>query len=260
MTPRRHFFTTAGPGLLLLAVFCPTAEGAKLRRVSVLAPSTAAREAVTLKPFFDEMARLGWIEGQNIAYERSFANDQEAELARLAVELVARQPELIFAPPQVAAVAARRATATIPIVFATGTDPVGAGLVASLAHPGGNASGMVSVIETLAPKQLQLARELLPTATRFGFVGSQMDPRFAIDSDALTRHLPRGAARRCGRVRPTIWPGSTWPSANWSTSVSKPCSRRPRSPSTASTGLSNSRGRPTWPSLRTAVPWSTAVR
>src|SRR5438309_7238533 len=104
-----------------------------LRRVGVLAPSTRAKEEITLKPFFDEMRRLGWIEGQTIAYDRAYADDQQQDMPRLAAELVARQPELIYAPPQTAALAARQATRTIPIVFAAVSDPVGVGLVSSLA-------------------------------------------------------------------------------------------------------------------------------
>jgi putative ABC transport system substrate-binding protein len=99
------------------------------RRVGVLAPSTAAREAVTLKPFFDEMRQRGWIEGQNVIFDRVYADDRMEDLPQRAAELVARRPDLIYAPPQPAAVAARRATTTIPIVFATATDPVNAGLV-----------------------------------------------------------------------------------------------------------------------------------
>ena len=101
------------------------APAASIRRVGVLAPSTRAKEEVTLKPFFEEMRRLGWIEGQTIAYDRTYADDRHQDLPRLAAELVARKPELIYAPPQMAAMAARQATQTIPIVFATGTDPVG---------------------------------------------------------------------------------------------------------------------------------------
>lgn len=110
---------------------------ASLRRVGVLAPSTRAKEDVILKPFYDEMQRLGWIEGQTVAYDGVYADDHQQDLPRLAAELVARKPELIFAPPPVAALAAKQATRTIPIVFATGIDPVGAGLVASLSRPGG---------------------------------------------------------------------------------------------------------------------------
>jgi putative ABC transport system substrate-binding protein len=161
------------------------------RRVGVLAPSTAAREAVTLKPFFDEMARLGWVEGKQVVYDRAFADDRMDDLPQRATELVARRPELIYAPPQTAAVAARRATSTIPIVFATATDPVGAGLVAGLARPGGNATG-IGQFTSMAPKSLQLLHEMLPRVRRAGLVGTSGDPRFAQDRQALQQLLGGG--------------------------------------------------------------------
>ena len=161
------------------------APAANMRRVGVLAPSTRAKEEIILKPFFDEMRRLGWIEGQTIAYDGAYADDRHQDLPRLAGELVARKPELIYAPPQVAAVAARRATATIPIVFATGNDPVGAGLVSSLARPGGNATGVVNVVDSLAPKRVELLRQILPGAKRIGLLGDPTDPRLKFDRDAL---------------------------------------------------------------------------
>jgi putative ABC transport system substrate-binding protein len=160
-------------------------SGTRLRRIGVLAPSTAAREALTLKPFFDEMQRLGWVEGQTVLFDRAYADDQYQELPRLARELVARQPELIFAPPLPAAVAAKGATATIPIVFATGTDPVGVGLVRSLSRPGGNATGRVSVMESLAPKSLELLLQLMPAVRRVGLLGDPGDARLGQDRDAL---------------------------------------------------------------------------
>ncbi len=158
---------------------------AGLRRIGVLAPSTAAREAVTLKPFFDQMQALGWVEGKTVVYDRGFANDQQTEIHRLAVEMVARGPDLIFAPPQPAAVAAKLATAKIPIVFATGTDPVGVGLIQSLARPGGNATGVISVIDSLAPKMVELLREVLPRFQRLGLISDTTDPRLKLDRAAL---------------------------------------------------------------------------
>ena len=149
---------------------------AGLRRVGVLAPSTRAQEEVTLKPFFDEMRKLGWIEGQTIAYDRAYADDRHQDLPRLAAELVARKPELIYAPPSVAALAAKQATRTIPIVFAAVTDPVGRGLVSSLARPGGNATGFVSVAESLVPKLIELLHEILPGAKRVGLLSDPAEP------------------------------------------------------------------------------------
>ncbi len=147
-----------------------------LRRVGVLAPSTRAKEEIILKPFFDEMRALGWIEGQNIAYDRVFAEDQQQHLPRLAAELVARKPELIYAPPMVSALVAKQATGSIPIVFATGgSDPVSLGLVASYARPGGNVTGVVNNIESLVPKRLELVRELLPNAKRVGILRDPLE-------------------------------------------------------------------------------------
>ena len=83
--------------------------------------------------------------------------------------------ELIYAPPQTAALAARQATATIPIVFCDRNDPVGAGLVASLAHPGGNVTGIVNVVESLVPKRLELLHEMFPNAKRIAFLGDPND-------------------------------------------------------------------------------------
>ncbi len=131
------------------------------------------------------MLALGWIEGQNMVYDRVYADDQQRDLPRLAAELVARKPELIYAPPQSAAVAARQATRTIAIVFATGFNPVGAGLVESLARPGGNATGVLSVIESLAPKRIELLREILPGTKRIGLLGDPNDPRLAGERSAL---------------------------------------------------------------------------
>jgi putative ABC transport system substrate-binding protein len=117
---------TIGAGMSVRGAHIFAQSGlAAARRVGVLAPSTRAKEEVTLNAFFDEMRRLGWIEGQTITYDRAYAEDRKQELLRLATELVARNPDLIFAPPQPAAVAAKQATRSIPIVFGTGTDPVG---------------------------------------------------------------------------------------------------------------------------------------
>ncbi len=160
------------------------AAGRNLRRVGVLVPSTRLKEERMITPFYDEMQKLGWIEGLNIAYDRVYAEDRQQDLPRLALALVARQPELIYAPPQIATMAAWQATRRIPIVFATGTDPVGAGLASSLAHPGGNVTGIVNSVDSLAAKRLELLREILPHARRIGMVGNPNDPRMNTERSA----------------------------------------------------------------------------
>ena len=185
---RRHFLLALGTSLLAQTELlrAQTASTA-LRRVGVLGYSTRASEEISLKPFFDGMRALGWIEGQNIVYDRAYAEDQPRELSRLAVELVARKPELIYAPAQVAAVAAKRATGAIPIVFASGLDPVGAGLVVSLGHPGGNVTGVIGAFESLAPKRIELLREILPAAKRIGFLGDPSTTVVKTEGTALVQ-------------------------------------------------------------------------
>src|ERR1700741_2395333 len=102
----------SGPAALLRA----QTSNKSMRRVGVLAPSTQTKDDITLKPFFAQMHQLGWIEGQNIAYDRGYADDHLERLRQLAAELVARKPDLIYAPPQPSAVAAKQATLTIPVV------------------------------------------------------------------------------------------------------------------------------------------------
>ena len=166
-------------------------SGTLLRRVGVLAPSTREKEEITLKPFFDEMHRLGWVEGQSIAYDRVYADDQHERLPRLAAELVARKPALIYAPVTPATVAARQATQTIPIVFGTVWDPVGIGLVASLGRPGGNVTGISSYSDSLTPKRVELLREFMPGVKRLGFLSDPTDPTTTFDRQALA---PLGAS------------------------------------------------------------------
>jgi len=181
---RRRACTVAALALAFPLAVAQTSPP-RLRRVGVLAPSTRAREEVTLKPFFDRMRELGWVEGSTVVYDRAYASDQHQNLERLAAELVARHPEVIYAPPLPAALAAKRATSTIPIVFATGTNPVEVGLVQSLSRPGANVTGIISVVDSLAPKGLELLHEVLPGARRLGLIGDPSDPRFVLDRAAL---------------------------------------------------------------------------
>ena len=186
MNRRRLLASMLGSGLVARATQ-PWAQpsATSMRRVGVLAPSTREKEEVTLKFFFVQMRELGWIEGQNIAYDRLYADDQMALLPRLAVELVARKPEVIFAPPTPAAVAAQQATQTIPIVFQAVADPVGSGLVTSLARPGGNVTGISGVFGTLVLKRVELLREILPNAKRLGFLGDSNDRLSKLDQQVL---------------------------------------------------------------------------
>jgi putative ABC transport system substrate-binding protein len=125
--------------------------------------------------FLQGLKETGYVEGQNVAVEYRYAKNQFDGLPALAAEFVRRHVAVIVASGTSAAVAAKAATTTIPIVFATGVDPVAIGLVASLNRPGANLTGIANLTAELAPKQLQVLRELTPNVVRFGLLA---DPAF----------------------------------------------------------------------------------
>src|SRR6516165_10829348 len=116
------------------------------------------------------LAEAGYVEERNLTIESRYAEGQYDRLPALAAELVQRHAAVIIAGTTPAALAAEAATATIPILFNTPDDPVGVGLVASLARPGGNATGVHQLNTALGAKQLQLLRELVPSAARVGLL------------------------------------------------------------------------------------------
>src|SRR5499427_1053433 len=115
---------------------------------------------------FDALAELGWIEGKNVVFERRYAENRLERLPELAAELVRLNVDVIVAIGTPGPLAAKRATSTIPIVMAAAGDPLGSGLVASLARPGGNVTGMSLMAPDLGGKRLELLKELLPGLAR----------------------------------------------------------------------------------------------
>ena len=155
-------------GALPLVVSQAFAQAAAPRRIGILAPGTVAEPSRYPEPLLQGLHELGWVEGRNIRIERRIAADRVERLPAMADELLALDVELIVTVGTPAALAARKATATVPIVMATIGDPVAAGLVQSLARPGGNATGNTFIEPDLAAKRLQVLKELLPSATRIG--------------------------------------------------------------------------------------------
>ena len=126
-------------------------------------------------PFLQGLKETGYVDGQNVAVEYRYAENQLDRLPALAADLVRRRVAVIVTSGTSAALAAKAATTTIPIVFTAGADPVAVGLVASLNRPGANLTGSAILTAELAPKQLQLLRELVPKAVVFGVLA---DPAF----------------------------------------------------------------------------------
>jgi putative ABC transport system substrate-binding protein len=170
---RREFIAGLGS-----TVAWPVAAGAQRPAIPVVgflsAQSAADDSKIVTAAFLQGLKEAGYVEGQNVAVEYRYAENQYDRLPALAADLVRRRVAVIVAGTA-AAVAAKAATTTIPIVFYTGTDPVALGLVASLNRPGANVTGIANLAAELEPKQLQLLRDLIPNAALFGVLA---DPAF----------------------------------------------------------------------------------
>jgi ABC-type uncharacterized transport system substrate-binding protein len=144
-------------------------QAGKILRIGFLDNGTATSIALLLDAFLQELSKLGWIEGKNIAIEYRFAEHKNERLPELAVDLVRLKVDLIMATDTPSALAAKSASTTIPIVMTNVGDPVAAGLVASLARPGGNVTGFSSLSE-LNTKRLELLKDAVPKLARVGLL------------------------------------------------------------------------------------------
>src|SRR5262249_47339778 len=148
---RREFITLLG-GAAAAWPLAARAQQQLMPVVAVLCAGTAQGLERYLASFREGMRRLGYGEGSNVRFEFRFAEGYLDRLPDLAIELVRLNPRVIVSTPLPSHLAARKATGTIPIVMATGADPVGFGLIASLSHPGGNVTGLANFAEMLASK------------------------------------------------------------------------------------------------------------
>ena len=150
--------------------------------------------AERMRAFLQGLNEVGYVDGQNVVIEYRWSAGKTDRLPALAAELVALPVSVIFAAPTASALAAKAATATIPIVFTGGADPVASGLVASLNRPGGNLTGVSNLSVELGPKQLELLHELIPTASVIGLLVNPTNPNAETQVEDM-----RAAARALGQ-------------------------------------------------------------
>ena len=156
--------------LLAVAVTTNAQQSGKIFRIGFLERSTASGSAGLLTAFREEMSNLGWIEGKNITIEVRFADQKVERLPELAAELVRLKVDVIVTGGVAPTSFAKKATATIPIVFTQDPDPVGNGFVVSLARPGGNVTGNSALGTELNSKRLEILNDTVPKLTRVGIL------------------------------------------------------------------------------------------
>jgi putative tryptophan/tyrosine transport system substrate-binding protein len=164
-------FGLASAALLLALSFPADAQHTgKIFRIGFLDPSTVSGSAVLVDAFRQELSKLGWIEGKNFTIEYRFAEQKTERLPELAADLVRLKVDLIVVGGLQPALVAKKVTTTIPIVITSSPDPVASGLVASLARPGGNVTGLSSLAGELGTKRLEILKDAVPKLARVGLL------------------------------------------------------------------------------------------
>ena len=155
---------------------CARAQTGKTSRIGFLGPSSASQESHVVNAFRKQLSEMGHVEGSTFAIEFRWAEGRDSRLAALAAELVRLKPDVIVTTGTPGSLAAKRATTTIPIVFASSGNPVAAGLVPSFSRPGGNVTGFTISGPELEGKRVQLLKEVVPQLSRVAVVWNSANP------------------------------------------------------------------------------------
>jgi putative ABC transport system substrate-binding protein len=170
MISRRAFVASVAGGFFAAPLAAGAQPAGKAHRIGFLGNSTEALEANLVGPFRDGLRELGYVEGRDLVIEYRWAEGQYERFPALIAELIALKVELIVTAGTPAAVAVRRATTAVPLVMVAVGDPVGTGLVKSLARTGGNLTGLVSIAPDLEGKRLELLTEVVPKLSHVAFL------------------------------------------------------------------------------------------
>jgi putative tryptophan/tyrosine transport system substrate-binding protein len=180
---RREFITLLGSAAAW--PLAARAQQAKAATIGLLGTGSAAAQSQWTAAFVQRMRELGWVEGRNLAIEYRWAEGRTERLSELASELVRLKVDVIVTHNTPGPLAAKQVTSTIPIVFATAGDPVGTGIVASLARPGGNVTGLSSQTPDVAGKRLELMREIVPSLHQLAVLADTDNPFVKLDVSHL---------------------------------------------------------------------------
>jgi putative ABC transport system substrate-binding protein len=190
---RREVIRLLGSAAAVWPLAASAQQAGKLPTVGYLGPNTRSLDGPRLAAFTQRLHELGWIEGRTIAIEYRWAEGRIEPLADFAAEFVRRKVDIIVTAATPPTVAAKQATSVIPIVFAAVGDPIGVGVVQSLARPGGNATGMSLQQIDAAGKRTELLREIVPGLRRLGIMANATNT-----SAVLDMHEAQAAARKLG--------------------------------------------------------------
>jgi len=184
---RRDFITLFGGAAIIWPLEARTQQAGKLPSIGFL--GAAASDAIyyrsALPAFVRRLGELGLVEGRTVTIERRFADGSVDRATEIAAEFVRQEVDIIVTHGDAQVLAAKRATAVIPIVFAATADPVGGGLVASLARPGGNVTGLSLTLTDTAGKRLELLRELIPNLRRLAIIGNVANSGVVLELEAV---------------------------------------------------------------------------
>ncbi len=188
---RRRFLELVSGGLLAAPLAAEAQQAAKVWRIGLIVVAPAS----PLEALSQGLRELGYVEGKNLIVERRYSEGRAERFSEFAAELVRAKVDLIIVNTTPAAIAAKKATTTIPIVFPTAIDPVAAGVVASLARPGGNVTGLSMLTPELSPKRLELLKQVIPGLSRVAVLWNAANP-----ANALPWRETQGAGRALGVV------------------------------------------------------------